>query len=78
DFSKIEAGMLELESVKTDMLELLENSVDLVKLAANKKSIEILLDVDPAMPRFALVDPVRLKQVLANLLGNAVKFTEKG
>ncbi len=78
DFSKIEAGMLELEAVKTDMVELLENSVEIVKFAADRKGLEILLDIDPCMPRFALVDPVRLKQVFTNLLGNAVKFTEKG
>ncbi|SIQ07634.1 Type IV pili methyl-accepting chemotaxis transducer N-term [Alkalispirochaeta americana] len=78
DFSKIEAGMLELETVKTDMIELLENSVDIVKLAAGKKNLEVLLNIDLTMPRFALVDPVRLKQILANLLGNAVKFTKEG
>jgi PAS domain S-box-containing protein len=78
DFSKIEAGMLELEIVKTDMVELFENSVDIVKFAAGKKDLEILLDIDQKMPRYAHVDPVRLKQILANILGNAVKFTEKG
>lgn len=78
DFSKIEAGMLHLERIKTDMVELLENSVDIVKYQAEKKGIELLLGIDPNMPRFAMADPIRLKQVLANLLGNAVKFTEKG
>ena len=78
DFSKIEAGMLHLEMIKTDLIELLENSVDIVKFAAGKKGLELLLHIDPAMPRFAVTDPIRLKQILANLLGNAVKFTEKG
>jgi len=78
DFSKIEAGMLELEVIKTDMIALLENSVDIVTLTADKKNLELLLDIDPTMPQFANVDPVRLKQILANLLGNAVKFTKKG
>ena len=78
DFSKIEAGMLELETVRTDMIDLLENSIDIVKFAAEKKAIELLLDIDLRMPRFAFVDPIRLKQILANLLGNAVKFTHKG
>jgi PAS domain S-box-containing protein len=78
DFSKIEAGMLELEIVKTDIVALLEESADIVKFAAGKKDLEMLLDIDPWIPRFALVDPVRLKQILTNLLGNAVKFTEQG
>jgi PAS domain S-box-containing protein len=78
DFSKIEAGMLELEAVKTDMLGLLENSIDIVKFSAADKAIELLLDIDPTMPRFAYIDAIRTKQILANLLGNAVKFTQKG
>jgi len=78
DFSKIEAGMLQLEMIKTDMVELLENCVDIVKYAAGKKNLELLLNIDASMPRFAIVDPIRLKQIFANLLGNAVKFTEKG
>jgi len=78
DFSKIEAGMMTLEIIKTDMFLLFEQSVDIVKFAAEKKKLEILLDIDSAMPRFAMVDPIRLNQVLINLLGNAVKFTGKG
>lgn len=78
DFSKIEAGMMNLEIIKTDMVELLENSIDIVKFEASKKGLELLLNIDREMPRFALIDPTRLKQVFANLLSNAVKFTEKG
>lgn len=78
DFSKIEAGMLELDIIETDIVELLENSIDIVKFTAEKNGIELLLDIDPHMPRFAQVDPVRLKQILANLLSNAVKFTQTG
>lgn len=78
DFSKIEAGMLELDITKTDMIELLGHSVDIIKYTADKKKLEVLLNIDPKMPRFAFVDSVRLKQIFANLMGNAVKFTEKG
>ena len=78
DFSKIEAGMLELEVIKTDMVQLLENSIDIVKFSAANKELELLLDIDPAMPRFAHVDSIRITQILANILSNAIKFTHKG
>jgi PAS domain S-box-containing protein len=78
DFSKIEAGKLELELVKTDLIALLQQSVDIIKFPAERKGLEVLLDIEPHLPRFARVDPIRLKQVLANLLGNAIKFTAKG
>ena len=78
DFSKIEAGMLDLDIIKSDMVQLFEESIDIVKFVAAEKDIEILLDVDLSMPRFAYVDIIRFKQILANLLSNAIKFTLKG
>jgi len=78
DFSKIEAGMMELEIIKIDIIELINQSADIIKFAAEKKKLELLLNVSPNMPRFAFTDPVRLKQIIANLLGNAVKFTQQG
>lgn len=78
DFSKIEAGSLSLEYVKTDMHDLLYNCIDIIRFAADKKNLKVKLDVDPIMPRFALVDPIRVKQILTNLLSNAVKFTARG
>ena len=78
DFSKIEAGMLELETIKTDFIELLDSSIDIIKYSASKKGLEVLLNLEQNLPRYIFVDPIRLKQILANLLGNAVKFTEHG
>jgi signal transduction histidine kinase/CheY-like chemotaxis protein len=78
DFSKIEAGKLELDITKTDLLEIGGQVVDMVKYHAQQKGLEILLHISPQVPRFVWVDAVRLRQVLANLLGNAVKFTHQG
>ena len=78
DFSKIEAGMLELEVIKTDLIKLMGQAMSVVKYSAEKKGIELLLNIPVQTPRFLYVDPVRLGQILINLLGNAVKFTERG
>ncbi|MEF3695366.1 MAG: response regulator [Candidatus Cloacimonadota bacterium] len=78
DFSKIEAGKMELEPVKTDLIELAESCMDVVVFQASRKNLELVIKIDPDIPRYAVVDPIRLKQVLINLLGNAVKFTPKG
>lgn len=78
DFSKIEAGKLELEIVNTDIVELVYESIDIVKYEANQKNIELILDVTLYSPRVIKTDPKRLKQILINLLGNAVKFTDNG
>ena len=78
DFSKIEAGRLQLESVECDLIEILEQTVEMLAARAATKGIELLCD-SPAvrLPRVKL-DAVRLRQVLVNLGGNAVKFTERG
>lgn len=78
DFSKIEAGKLELDVIKSDLVDLLEQATDILKFHAGQKNIELLLNIPLDMPRFARVDPIRLKQILINLLSNAVKFTEIG
>lgn len=78
DFSKIEAGRLELDESLNDVIDLTEQTIDMVKMGASKKGIELLLNIDPATPRFCSFDLVRLRQVLLNLAGNAVKFTDKG
>nr|OEJ77661.1 hypothetical protein A5482_05085 [Cyanobacterium sp. IPPAS B-1200] len=78
DFSKIEAGRLELSYYKTDLWNLASEVIDIIRLKVADKDIEILLNISPDLPRFAWLDEIRVKQILINLLGNAVKFTEKG
>lgn len=78
DFSKIEAGKVEIERVKTDVIHVLKNCIDIVRHQATEKKVELLLDIAPNFPRHAWIDPVRVRQILLNLLGNAVKFTQTG
>ena len=78
DFSKIEAGKLELELVKSDVFELAGQATDVVSFQAQKNGVEMLLNIEKTLPRFIFVDEIRLKQILINLLGNAVKFTKSG
>ncbi|HRW34922.1 MAG TPA: PAS domain S-box protein [Thermotogota bacterium] len=78
DFSKIEAGKMELNHEKTDIVQLCENIIDIVKFRAQDKGLELLLDLKNNVPKYAWIDALRLKQVLVNLLGNAIKFTEEG
>jgi signal transduction histidine kinase/CheY-like chemotaxis protein len=78
DFSKIEAGKLELVVERTDLKELTKQVTDIIRFQARKKNIEMVLSISDNLPRFIWADSVRLRQVLINLLGNAVKFTEKG
>ncbi|MBC7913027.1 MAG: PAS domain S-box protein, partial [Pyrinomonadaceae bacterium] len=78
DFSKIEAGKLELDIERCDMYEIGSQAADILTYQAQNKGLEMLLNISTEMPRFIFTDEVRLKQVLINLLGNAVKFTENG
>jgi PAS domain S-box-containing protein len=78
DFSKIEAGRLELESVDFDVQGVIEDTIDAVALRAAEGGLELLVDIDPATPRMFRGDPLRLRQVLLNLVSNAIKFTERG
>ena len=78
DLSKIEAGGLELENISFDLRELVESAVTIVAEQAMGKGLEIGCLVGTAVPEQVSGDPTRLRQVLVNLLGNAVKFTERG
>lgn len=78
DFSKIEAGMLEIESIEFDLHSLIENVVDLMHARADPERIDLAAWINPDVPRKLSGDAGRLRQVLLNLLSNALKFTEEG
>ncbi|WP_109700636.1 PAS domain S-box protein [Chitinophaga deserti] len=78
DLSKIEAGKLELHIEKVNLFTLGQEAMDIITFQGHQKGLEILLQIPPHLPAFIHADALRLKQVLVNLLGNAVKFTEKG
>ncbi len=76
DFSKIEAGKLSLETTQPFILnELIQKITDLFINSAQKKNIELLVDMEPGMPMALLGDPLRVQQIITNLVGNAIKFT---
>ncbi|MGA2118522.1 MAG: ATP-binding protein [Bryobacteraceae bacterium] len=78
DLSKIEAGRLELESAPVDLRRLVENVVGLLAARAAEKRLRLAFTIDPSTPATIVTDAARLRQVLVNLLGNAVKFTSQG
>ena len=78
DFSKAEAGKLGIEAVEFELEPLLCGVVDLINEQADDKKLELILDVDPAVPPMLVGDPLRLRQILVNFASNAVKFTERG
>ncbi len=78
DFSKIEAGKLELEVLDFDLRDLIEDFSAMLAVKAQEKGLEFICASDPTVPSYVRGDPGRLRQILTNLVGNAVKFTEKG
>jgi len=78
DFSKMEAGQLDMEFIHVDLREIVEGVVRLLAECVKDKGLELHHSVAPEVPVHLIGDPHRLRQVLLNLVGNAIKFTEKG
>jgi PAS domain S-box-containing protein len=78
DFSKIEAGKLDLEIIDFELREVIDNTVDLLAAQAHSKGLELAAFIRPEVPMHLRGDPGRLRQVVNNLIGNAVKFTSQG
>jgi signal transduction histidine kinase/CheY-like chemotaxis protein len=78
DFSKIESRRLRLESVAFVLADVVNEALRPLAVRADQKSLELLVDIDPAVPSALVGDPLRLRQILVNLVGNAIKFTERG
>jgi len=78
DVSKIEAGKFNLENIDFELLVILEDALSLQSERTNQKNIYLNLDVDSTLPPYLIGDPTRLRQVLINLVGNAIKFTDSG
>jgi len=78
DFSKIEAGKLEFESIQFDLRESLGEAIQTLSFRSHQKGLELVFDVQPDVPESLIGDPGRVRQILVNLVGNAIKFTEHG
>jgi signal transduction histidine kinase/CheY-like chemotaxis protein len=78
DVSKLEAGKMAIEAMDFDLRAMLQNTLRLFEIPARKNGLELLLSVEPDCPAWVRGDPVRLRQILVNLVGNAVKFTREG
>ncbi|NQU09422.1 response regulator, partial [bacterium] len=78
DFSKIEAGKLDLDPMEFQLRDLMDSTLNTLALRAHQKELELAGQVKPEVPDFLVGDPLRLRQVLVNLIGNAIKFTDHG
>jgi PAS domain S-box-containing protein len=78
DLSKIEAGKFDLDPVEFDLRETIDDTLQTLALRAHTKGLELVADVRPGLPEVLVGDPVRLRQILVNLVGNAIKFTQAG
>ncbi len=78
DFSKIEAGQIEIEQIRFNLVQTVEKVADIMRVRARKKHLELACFIDPEIRPWVVGDPTRIHQILLNLVGNAVKFTEHG
>jgi two-component system, sensor histidine kinase and response regulator len=78
DLSKIEAGHLELELIEFDINEVIDKAIEILAMRANERGLELACHIAPTVPSSLIGDPTRLTQILINLIGNALKFTEQG
>jgi signal transduction histidine kinase/CheY-like chemotaxis protein len=78
DFSKIEAGKLDLEAIDFSLRDTLSETLKVLAIRADEKKLELACDIDPVLPDILSGDPGRLRQIIVNLVGNAIKFTERG
>jgi two-component system, sensor histidine kinase and response regulator len=78
DFSKVEAGMLDLDPTQFSLSACIEETANMLAIRAHQKGLEFICDMDPSIPDLVVGDALRIRQVLVNLAGNAVKFTERG
>ena len=78
DFSKIEAGKMDMELVEFNLRTCLEDALKSLAIYADQKGLELLCDIDPEVPEIVRADPMRLRQIVVNLVGNAIKFTRRG
>jgi signal transduction histidine kinase/DNA-binding response OmpR family regulator len=78
DFSKIEAGRLEIENIEFDLVSMVEGTCDILASAAHAKGISLMSFIDPGLPRRVIGDPERIRQILLNLVSNAIKFSDEG
>jgi signal transduction histidine kinase/CheY-like chemotaxis protein/HPt (histidine-containing phosphotransfer) domain-containing protein len=78
DFSKIEAGALDFDEIPMSLRDVVHQSVKTLALRAHEKDLEVAYDIGPAGPDAVICDPLRLRQIIINLMGNSIKFTETG
>ncbi|MDP2415302.1 response regulator [Daejeonella sp.] len=78
DISKIEAGKFKIVKAETNIRDLVQAVVDLMKFRADEKNVKLVLEIDNKVPDYIIADALRLNQILMNLMGNAIKFTDKG